>query len=217
MFGPYQAFLFDNDGTLLISKPSVERAWTGWSDRQGLPARDVVDHLHGRRASDTIAHFLPGLSPEQQRQEIDWVETTEMEDTADIREVPGAGAFLGSLPVQRWAVATSATRRLALRRMEAAGLPFPSILVGAEDVEAGKPDPSGFLLAAKLLGVDPARCLIFEDTPSGIAAALAARPAGVAVVAAPGATTAPGVSFVIEDYRNLAVDVTARGLEIRRE
>ena len=125
MLGPYQAFLFDMDGTLLTSGASIDRAWRAWAERRGLPAGDVIAYLRGRRASDAIAHFLPDLSPEQLRQEIDWVEAVEMSDTADVSEVPGAATFLMSLPGHRWAVATSAARRLAASRIAAAGLPIP--------------------------------------------------------------------------------------------
>jgi sugar-phosphatase len=215
MFGPYQALLFDMDGTLLISKASVERAWHAWSERHGLPAPEVVGYLHGRRASDAIDRFLLGISPERRLQEIEWVESFEMQDTADVMEVPGARSFLMSLPVERWAVATSAARRLAIRRFEAAELPIPSVLIAAEDVAVGKPDPLGYLLAAKRLGVDPSRCLVFEDTPTGVAAGLASR-GDVAVIAAAIEVTYPAVLFAIEDYRTLAVEVRGNGLGIHR-
>jgi mannitol-1-/sugar-/sorbitol-6-phosphatase len=215
MFGPYQALLFDMDGTLLTSKGSIDRSWGAWAERHGLPASEVVEYLRGRRASDAIDHFLPGISPEQRRQELDWVELLEMADTTDVSEVPGAGKFLMSLPSQRWAVTTSAARRLAIRRMEAAGLPIPAVLVAAEDVAVGKPDPSGYLLAANRLSFDSSRCLIFEDAPNGVAAGLASH-AAVAVVASPNEKTNPAISFYIDDYRNLAVDVQDDGLAIRR-
>jgi beta-phosphoglucomutase-like phosphatase (HAD superfamily) len=57
-------------------------------------------------------------------------------------------------------------------------LPDPPLLVTVEDVRAGKPDPEGFLLAAARLGVDPARCLVVEDTVPGV---LAGRAAGAVV------------------------------------
>lgn len=213
MFGPYQALLFDMDGTLLTSKASVARAWHAWSERNGLPAIEVVDYLHGRRASDVVDYFLPRLSPDHRRQEIDWVESLEAKDTSDVSEVPGARSFLMSLPSQCWAVATSAARRPAIRRIEAAGLPIPPVLIAAEDVAVGKPDPSGYLLAAKRLGVDPSCCLVFEDSPAGVAAGLASH-AAVAVVAVPGEMNNPAVLIRIEDYRHLTVDVRGDGIAI---
>jgi mannitol-1-/sugar-/sorbitol-6-phosphatase len=61
------------------------------------------------------------------------------------------------------------------------------VLVSADDVRRGKPDPEGYLCAAALLGADPARCLVVEDAPAGIAAARAAgaRTVGVATTHEP--------------------------------
>ena len=81
---------------------------------------------------------------------------------------------------------TSGTHALVTSRLAAAGLPLPSVLVTAEDVAAGKPDPEGYLEAARRLGRPPADCLVIEDAPAGVEAALAA---GMRVVALP--TTHP--------------------------
>ena len=98
-----------------------------------------------------------------------------------VEAIEGAAAFLASLPADRWAIVTSSPRRLALRRLAAAGLPTPAVLVTAEDVERGKPAPDCFLLAAERLGQRIEDCLVFEDAPAGIQAAEAAG-AAVAVV-----------------------------------
>src|SRR5699024_6041405 len=59
-------------------------------------------------------------------------------------------------------------------RLEAAGLTPPEVMITADDVTRGKPDPEGYAIAARRLGVDPQRCLVVEDAPAGIAAGLAA-------------------------------------------
>ena len=66
-------------------------------------------------------------------------------------------------------------------RLRAAGLPVPKTLIAPEDVQRGKPEPEGFLKAAKLLGVPISECLVFEDSPAGVAAAKSAG-AHVAIV-----------------------------------
>ncbi|MCY1184849.1 Phosphoglycolate phosphatase [compost metagenome] len=78
------------------------------------------------------------------------------------------------MPAHQWAIVTSAPRALALRRMAAAGIPEPAVMVTAEDVSAGKPDPAGYRLAAQRLGVEIRDCLVFEDATVGILAAEAA-------------------------------------------
>jgi len=82
--------------------------------------------------------------------------------------------FLSALEPAKWAVVTSAPTELAKTRMEAAGIPQPSVLIAAEDVMTGKPSPDGFLLAASRLGVAAEDCLAVEDSEAGIAAAEAA-------------------------------------------
>jgi len=87
--------------------------------------------------------------------------------------------MLAALTNARWAIATSAGRRLAMARWAGAGIEATTT-VTAEDVENGKPDPDPYLLAAERLGVDPSDCVVFEDSPAG---GLSGRAAGAQVVA----------------------------------
>jgi beta-phosphoglucomutase-like phosphatase (HAD superfamily) len=91
---------------------------------------------------------------------------------------------------------TSADRRLARARLDAAGI-APPVLVTVEDVSRGKPDPEGFQLAARRLGVEPPACLVVEDSEPGIAAG---RAAGMLVASLRGL---PG-DVVLRDLRELA-------------
>jgi len=168
----FGAFLFDMDGTVLNSIAAAERIWSAWAVRHGVDVETFLPTIHGARAIDTITRLnLPGLDAEQQAA---FITAAEIEDVEGIVEIPAAAAFLNALPKNRWAMVTSAPRDLALRRMAAAGIPEPAVMITAEDVKAGKPDPAGYLLAANKLGVEPADCLIFEDATVGIRAAEAA-------------------------------------------
>ncbi|MFW9080848.1 HAD family hydrolase [Pseudomonas sp. P2757] len=168
----FGAFLFDMDGTVLNSIAAAERIWSAWAVRHGVDVEAFLPTIHGVRAIDTIRRLnLPGVDAEAQAA---WITQAEIEDVRGIVEIPGAAAFLQSLPAQRWAMVTSAPRDLALRRMAAAGIPEPAVMITAEDVTAGKPDPAGYRLAAKRLGLEPQDCLIFEDAAVGILAAEAA-------------------------------------------
>jgi len=168
----YRAFLFDMDGTVLTSIAAAERVWTTWAVRHGVDVESFLATIHGARAIDTINRLgLPGVDAEA---EAAWITEAELEDVDGVAEVAGASGFLKSLPAHRWAIVTSAPRALALRRMAAAGIPEPDVMITAEDVAVGKPDPMGYRLAAKRLGVEPAECLIFEDATVGILAAEAA-------------------------------------------
>jgi sugar-phosphatase len=83
------------------------------------------------------------------------------------------------MPADRWAIVTSATGALARARFEVAGIPDPGVLVTADDVTRGKPDPEGYLAAARALGLAPADAVVVEDTGAGVQAA---RAAGVGAV-----------------------------------
>lgn len=175
----FAAFLFDMDGTLLSSVAAAERIWTQWALKHNLDVEKFLPTIHGVRSVDTIRRLsMPGVDPEAEANAITQAEIT---DVAGVRPIVGAAAFAASLPIDRWAIVTSAPRALALARLHAAGLQPPPVLVTAEDVSHGKPDPEGYALAARKLGFAASDCLIFEDAAPGIEAAVRAS-ASVLVV-----------------------------------
>ena len=177
----FGALLFDMDGTIISSVAAAERVWAAWAERHGLDVASFLPSIHGVRGIDVITGLgLPGIDPHA---EVQAILLAEIEDVGGIEAIEGAAAFLASLPPNRWAIVTSSPRQLALRRLEAAGLPPPAVLVTGEDIEHGKPAPDCFLLAAKLLGQKIEDCVVFEDAPAGIQAAEAAGAAVVVVTA----------------------------------
>lgn len=177
----FAAFLFDMDGTVLSSIVASERVWGAWAARHGLDVEAVLKCIHGRRAIETVRSFnIPNVD---EAAEVLALMQGEIADTDGIDAIAGAAAFLAALPVDRWAIVTSAPRELAKVRLAAAGLPLPAVLVTAEDVERGKPAPDCFLLAAERLGHRIEDCLVFEDAPAGIAAAEAAGAKVVVITA----------------------------------
>lgn len=207
----FDAFLFDMDGTILTSIPAVERAWTAWAGRAGAPVDAVLHYLHGRTARDTISRFArPGTDIAA---EVAWLDAVELADLDGIAAIPGAAGLLAALPANRWAVVTSANRALALRRIAAAGLPAPPLLVSSDDVQHGKPDPQGYLLAAGRMGWRPDRCLVFEDTTAGLQAGLAAGAQVVRVLGTPGESP-PGALAAIRDYAGLTLAASDAGLAL---
>ncbi len=207
-----QALLFDNDGTLVSSLASVDRCWTRWATEYGITAEEFARvELHGRPAAEIAADLLPAeVVPEA----VARIEDLEVADVPNggVHLLPGTRAFLDSLPAERWAVVTSATRRLAEARLDAVGI-LPKTLVAADDITRGKPDPEPYLLAARTLGVDPAHCVVFEDAPAGLAAG---RAAGMATVALTTTHQAHELhaDLVVENLSALSALVTERGVEV---
>jgi mannitol-1-/sugar-/sorbitol-6-phosphatase len=177
--GDFDAVLFDNDGVLVNSMAQVDWAWGAVCDRHGLDRDAVFAVLHGRPARETLSEFVPADRLDAVNDEL---LALEMDPSVHVPAMNGAIEFIGALMDSglRWAVATSATAPLAASRMGSAGIPTPPVLVTADQVRAGKPAPDPYLLAASRLGVDPARCVVIEDAPSGVAAG---RSAGATVIA----------------------------------
>jgi HAD superfamily hydrolase (TIGR01509 family) len=171
------AVLSDLDGVLVDSSGSTSRSWRRFAERHALDVEHVMVVSTGRRTADAIRVLAPELDAEA---EAAGVERQQADDSGDVRALPGAKDLMASVPEGRFAIVTSGPRPLAVARLRAAGLPIPDVLVTAEQVEAGKPDPEGYLLAAANLGVTPAHCLVLEDAPVGVEAGLAA---GMTVVA----------------------------------
>lgn len=205
----FDAFLFDMDGTLLNSIAVAERVWGNWAIRHGLDPVAFLRTIHGVRAIETITALqLPGVDPLAEAVAINELE---LEDMEGIEAIAGVVSFLEALPADRWAIVTSAPRLLAERRLAAAGLVPPAVMVTSEDVSRGKPAPDCFLLAAERLGVRADRCVVFEDAPAGIAAAEAAGAAVVVVTTThthPLETPHPGIAH----YERLAGRPRTEGL-----
>ena len=143
------------------------------------------------------------------------IEDMEIEDVADLRVLPGVKRLLESLPPERWAIVTSATRRLLLGRLKAAGLPVPERIISADMVERGKPDPEPYRRGAELLGFSPGECVVVEDAPSGVGAGKAA---GCRVLAVLGTQTVEELrtaDWVVGSLEDVEVTAGVTGLELR--
>lgn len=171
------AVLFDNDGVLADSHAQVEQAWHDIAATFGLDAATLIDEGCGVRSIDTLRRFVPA---ERLDEAVALHEKLELESAGETGTIPGALELLAALPDGRWTIVTSATRPLAAARWSGAGIVPPPQVVTADEVTRGKPDPEPYLLGAERLGIAPADCVVFEDSPFG---GEAARTAGAQVVA----------------------------------
>lgn len=196
-----RALLFDLDGVLADSIPAVEAAWGRWAVQHGIDPERAAAAIVGRRAVDVVALLAPQLDA---RHEAAAVEALEDEELCRIRPIAGAPELVARLPRSVWAVATSGSRRIATSRLAQIGIAGVPVLITAEDVERGKPDPQVYRRAAAALGFPAAECIVFEDSAPGIEAGKNAGCRVVAVVASGEAP--PFVDGAVRDYRELRVE-----------
>ena len=159
----------------------------------------------GRRTEDSLAGFVDA---DRIDTAVARLEDLEVELAAGTIALPGARELLSAIPGRRWAIATSASKRLGSARWAGAGIPTPQVVVTAEDVANGIPDPEPYLLAADRLGVDIAECIVVEDSPGGAASGHAAGAQVLAVGDQPWPTEPVGR---VRDLRDVTCNVTDDG------
>ena len=205
----FAAVLFDLDGTLIDSTPVVERSWLRWAEEFGIELSGFGS-WHGIPAAQIVTTMLP---EDQWPDGVRRIEQIEIADVEGILVLPGAVAALAALPSGRAAIVTSCVWPLAMARIAATGLSAPDVIVTADQVRVGKPDPAPYLLAAQRLGVDPADCLVVEDAPAGLTSALAAGAARLAVVTTHAADQLEA-DAVIADLDSVCFTVAEDGVRV---
>lgn len=123
--------------------------------------------------------------------------------------------MLAAVPRHRAAVVTSGTRATARHRLAAVGVPEPEVLVTADDVTVGKPDPTPYLAAAAALGVAATRCVVVEDAPAGIAAGRAAGATVIAVATSHPSADLADAHVVVAAPAALTITATGEAIVVR--
>jgi len=205
--------LFDNDGVIVSSIASVNRCWRRWAAHYGVPVAADFEIEHGTRAVDVMQKLVPGIDVVEG---LKVIEDMELEDVADLEVLPGVKTLLESLPMERWAIVSSATYRLLIGRLKVAGLPVPERIVSGDRVVHGKPHPEPYLRGAELIHAAPADCIVIEDAPSGARAGKAAgcRVLGVLGTHSAEELRAVGVDWVVESLERVKAAATAGGLRL---
>lgn len=202
----FQAAIFDMDGLLIDSERPIMEAWLETAARHGV-ALDQATYLQvvGRNATDSrkvLDALFPADFPYEVARERVQVLLDERHAARGYPAKPGALALLSFLHQRGVPCGVASSTRVAeiRRRLELAGLlGFFRSISGGDEVVRGKPDPELFLLAGTRIGLDPARCLVFEDSECGAAGALAAGMSVVLVpdLKAPSARMAPSCTAVL--------------------
>ena len=195
-----KALLFDMDGTLIDSSQSVFLAWQAWCAETGANLDEVLRICQGTPCRQTIRAVAPHLDLVR---EVARYEALEHGFDGGQQAFLGAESILTGLPQGCWAWVTSAAEVVARHRVSRCGLSFRRSAGTSESVWDGKPAPDPFLYGAHQLGVAPEDCIVFEDSPAGVEAALAA---GCRVIVVGDAVSLrPGVLTRIKDYAGMQV------------
>lgn len=211
-----EAALFDLDGTLMDSEPRSQELWRRLFAAYGVAGTpDLLASFGGRRSGDVIAEqlprFGPGPTPDDLRHALRRLDAAT--DLPEPQLMRGASTLLtrlrdAGIPT---ALVTSgglayATHHLARLGVEA----HFTTLVTADDVTRGKPDPEGYLLACRRLGVRPRDTLVFEDSAASIEAARSSGASCIAV-GTPSVALAAKTLAVVDDLADTPVILRAGG------
>jgi len=209
------------DGTIIDSTAAVEKHWNTVGNEIGVDPAVILQTSHGRRSID----MLKVLAPEK----ANWEYVRHMEGLLpklhgdDAVEIPGARALLDKLIAAQapWAIVTSGTVPLVTGWLKVLKLPHPDVLVSAESVENGKPDPACYALGLSRLGLDKAvsdEVLVLEDSPAGIASGKAAgcKVIGLVTSHTLEQVVAAGPDWIVEDLRSVTmVDCSAGSVTLQ--
>ena len=186
--GDFAGYIFDLDGTLINTMPLRYRAWDLAMRDAGLPHALDEDYFYKlggiptRRVAEMFGeHYGLKLDPDAVFHTKEAYFSAMQQDARLIEPVVAiARQKFATHPL---AIASGGPRKIVQRSLEVTGLaPLFRVVVTADDVTHGKPSPDMFLLAARLMGVAPETCLVFEDAEPGIQGAHAA---GMQVVRVP--------------------------------
>jgi len=187
------AVLFDMDGLLVDTEPLWFETEIEVMARLGAPwTRQDQAALLGGSMERSVAYLLARATTPAPPAEVErWLLEGMLKraEAGQVTVLPGARELLAELTAAGLpcALVTSSLRRFAEAVLAATGLRF-AVTVCGEDVPATKPDPAPYELAAKLLDLEPGRCVALEDSPNGVASAAAA---GCPVVAVPSFVAIP--------------------------
>src|SRR5471030_1273244 len=211
-----KGFLFDLDGTLIDSLPVVGLAWGNWAKRRNVPLQEVFSFIHGKQAITSLRHFMPGESEDAIQAEFTALERFEAQCIDGVTALPGAVALLTTLNGLRipWAIVTSGSIPVASARLLAGQIPPPAVLITAEQVAKGKPQPDAYLLGAQKLGLLPAECIVVEDAIAGIQAGLAAGCPVIAVNPPDDTPQKEAIGLLITSLEQLFVERDVHGVRV---
>jgi beta-phosphoglucomutase len=205
------ALIFDMDGVIIDSNPLHRQAWAAFNRRYGLETTEAMQRrMYGKRNDQIVRdYFGEGISPEEVDARGRAKERLYREMLTGRTEemlVPGLRAFLERYRDLPMGVGSNAEPENISLVLDETGLRrYFRAVVDGHQVRHAKPHPEVYLRVAELLETDPAECVVFEDSHSGAAAAVAA---GMRVI---GISTTDdslsGTSITIDNFRSGDLDL----------
>jgi beta-phosphoglucomutase len=207
------AVIFDMDGVICHTNPFHSKAFREFFSKRDLAPTDeeFAQHMYGKSNSYILSHFLQRV--------IEGEELLQMEDEKEslfrqiyepyIEPIEGIVAFMQELKSNGadLGVATSAPRaNLELILSKVPIRPILGSILASENVKKHKPDPEVYLTSALNLGVTPDQCVVFEDSFSGVSAALNAGMRVVGVLSSHTIEELPPCNLYIENYREMSFE-----------
>jgi beta-phosphoglucomutase len=199
------AFIFDMDGVLVNSTTLHTLAWEHYLESLSMSAAGLMQRMLGKRndqiVRDLFGHDLPQVEVDRHGADKECLYRELMAPVIHQHLVPGVVAFVkqaaaAGIPLALGTNAEPLNVDFVLRHAGLDGL-FQAIVDGHQ-VSRPKPDPEVYLEAARRLGVPPANCIVFEDSPGGMAAARAAGARLVALLTT--LDEAPAADVAISDF-----------------
>ncbi|MBU6503285.1 MAG: HAD family phosphatase [Burkholderiales bacterium] len=208
-----EALIFDMDGTMIHSMPWHAKSWLVFARNHGLQidVSDLLARTSGRTGAECMRMLLGQNLSDAACETLVHEKEAIYRDlfTDNFAEVAGFNAFATAAAARGFkiAVGTAGDRHnieFAMSRLKMD--PLPLAIVGGDEGFTGKPTPAIFLEAARRIGADPARCIVFEDAPLGIEAARRGGMRAVAVCSThtPAELAGPHVVAAVRDYEELA-------------
>ncbi|MDM8173914.1 MULTISPECIES: HAD family hydrolase [Olivibacter] len=213
----HRAVIFDMDGVICHTNPYHAEAFKQFFDKRSIPytEQEFIDHIYGKHNSYIMKYFL--------KKELSDEEVKELEDEKEllfrtiyanhIDPIPGFLSFLSSLKDAGYktGVATSAPYlNLELILDKLAFAPQMESVLSSEDVEKHKPNPEVYLKSAKNLQVLPTGCVVFEDSFSGVTAAVNAGMKVVGVLSSHTKEELPPCDYYIRNYHDIDLETLDR-------
>lgn len=176
------AFLFDLDGVIIDTEKEYENIWRLLGQKYGMDDPYFALKIKGNHLkyiTDTYFQHLPESKKQHLLQDLQ-----NMETSMRYKPIAGAMDFLQEIQSQQYPMALVTSSSQHKMQQVYTQLPIRDmfqVVITSDDVQRGKPFPDAFLLAAEKLNMPPEKCIVFEDSLSGIEAAQAANTTVIAL------------------------------------